>query len=95
MGYQLIEITHDKVEDLSENIEQALRYAGKAMQCIDEIKQQHPGMMGQRRWGNQYGSGRMGMRYPDEMGYRGGGNMGNRQPYPEHPDYGYRDPMMF
>lgn len=35
MLYQVIE---DKVEYLSENLEKGLRYIGKAMQCIDELK---------------------------------------------------------
>ena len=35
-GY-VIEITEDKAERLSENIENAMRYAGKAMQCVDEM----------------------------------------------------------
>lgn len=36
MGY-IIEVTHDKVSDLSENIEKGLRYIGKAMQCVDDL----------------------------------------------------------
>lgn len=36
MGY-IIEISHDKVYDLSENIEKGLRYIGKAMQCVDDL----------------------------------------------------------
>lgn len=96
MGYNLIEISSDKVETLSENIEKGLRYIGKAMQCLDEMKQEE-GMMGERRggrYGNRYGiryGGRMGMREDgmedaDDMHGRGemgmrGGNMGYRDPY--------------
>lgn len=36
MGY-VIKVTHDKVADLSENIEKGLRYIGKAMQCVDAL----------------------------------------------------------
>lgn len=93
-------VEEDKVETLSENIEKGLRYIGKAMQCVEAMKEQE-GMMGQRRWSNQYGSGRIYHRnYPGdpqgnygmrdmpgpEMGYRG--SMGYR-----HPDY--QDPMMY
>lgn len=34
---KIIEITEDKVDRLSEHIEKALRHAGKAMQCIEDL----------------------------------------------------------
>lgn len=34
----IIEITEDKVNALSENIEKALHYAGKAMQCAEAMR---------------------------------------------------------
>lgn len=54
----MIEITEEKASDLSENIEKALKYMGKAMQCIDEAMSQSGGMsernMGER---GSYGLG--------------------------------------
>lgn len=54
----MIEITEDKASDLSENIEKALKYIGKAMQCIDEAMSQSGGM-GERNMGERgnYGLG--------------------------------------
>lgn len=34
----MVEITEDKVCGLYDNIEKGLKYIGKAMQCIDELK---------------------------------------------------------
>ena len=89
MLYQVIE---DKIDMASENIEKALRYAGKAMQCIEEMRKD-PGSMGERRgvrYGNRYG--RMGMRedgmMPDDD-VRAPGNMGMRD------GMGYRDPYYY
>lgn len=50
MSY-IIEVTEDKVDMLSENIEKALRYAGKAMQCIDEMS--HGGYGERGRYGER------------------------------------------
>lgn len=50
MGY-VIKITHEKVADLSENIEKGLRYIGKAMQCVDALME------------DEYGYGERGGRY--------------------------------
>lgn len=47
MGY-IIKISHDKVSDLSENIEKGLRYIGKAMQCIDDLMGEDYGERGGR-----------------------------------------------
>lgn len=42
MSY-MIEITEDKYDELSENIEKGLRFMGKAMQCIDSMKRERMG----------------------------------------------------
>lgn len=34
---KIIEITEDKISSLSEHIEKALRHAGKAMQCVEDM----------------------------------------------------------
>ena len=54
----MIEISDDKASDLSENIEKALKYMGKAMQCIDEAMSLSGGM-GERNMGERgnYGLG--------------------------------------
>lgn len=78
MGY-MIEISTEKKEELAENIEQALHYAGKAMACVEQMAE---GKMGQRM-----GNRRMG--YRDEMDdtdpYMGerryGRRIGMRDPY--------------
>lgn len=59
----MIEITEDKITDLSEHLEKGLRHIGKAMQCIDELSQES--RMGERdRYGNR------GSRYGNRMGNR-------------------------
>lgn len=45
MGH-IIEITEDKMENLSEHIEKGLRHLGKAMQCVDEWMQEGYGERG-------------------------------------------------
>lgn len=81
----MLNFSDDKVTDISENLEQGLRYIGKAMQCVDGMKKER-GMMGQRVYGGRmYHRDDMGMR-DDEIGYRG--YMGYRMP-------DYRDPMMY
>lgn len=50
---RIIEIREDKVSKLGEHIEQALRHAGKAMQCIEEM---------QHGMGERVDYGRYGMR---------------------------------
>ena len=80
MLYQVIE---DKVEYLSENLEKGLRYIGKAMQCIDELK--GGDSMGFRSGGNNMGYREDGYS-DDSMGMRrgrGGYRMGNRSMYRE------------
>lgn len=85
MGYNLIEISSDKLQDMSENIEKGLRYIGKAMQCVDEMQKEHESSMGER----------MGMR----MGVKGTGpysRYGRREydpdMYGERMGMRYRDP---
>lgn len=69
MGY-MIEITEDKVDKVSDNIEKALKYMGKAMQCVEQWMEESEGM-GERSSFGQRGSG-------GSMGSRGGGSMGSR-----------------
>lgn len=42
MGY-MIEITEDKFDELSENVEKMLRYGGKVMSCIDGMRRERMG----------------------------------------------------
>ena len=82
----IIEITENKMEHLAENVEKALKYMGKVMQCVEEMKDSS--RMGERyeddddreeymneRYGNRGsrsdGGGQFGMR-----GSRGGGRYG-------------------
>lgn len=82
MGY-MIEITENKMNKLSEHVEESLRHMGKAMQCIDEWME--GGQMGHRGgYGSRYSGGssmgyrddedweEMNERYEDEMGERRG-----------------------
>ena len=95
----LLQVRDDKVDYLAENIENGLRYLGKAMQCIDEMKQMggisqqrmdgsQYGMSGERRWGNQYGGGYTNRRDYNNQGGQVDGMTGNRMPVPP-----YVDPM--
>ena len=74
----MIEITEDKASDLSENIEKALKYMGKAMQSIDEAMSQSGGMgernMGERNMGERGNYG-LGGAYVTRAS--GGGNAGS------------------
>lgn len=77
MGY-LIEISEQKVNKLSDHIEESLKHLGKAMQCVSEWMEEGEGY-GERNdyRGGSYGDrGRYGNRY-DGMNYRGG-SMGYR-----------------
>lgn len=69
----MIEITEDKASDLSENIEKALKYLGKAMQAIDEAMSQSGGM-GERNMGERGNYG-LGGTYVTRAS--GGGNAGS------------------
>lgn len=85
MGY-IVEITESKMEHLAENAEKMLRYGGKVMQCIDELREQsghmgeRGGGYGERGYGERgYGSGgRYGMREDDYDDDRMGERYGNR-----------------
>lgn len=77
----MIEINENKMHSLAENIEKALRYAGKAMQIIDDAKHSNSGY-NERNDDysydddyddmSRYGS-RMGNRYGERnRNYRGG-----------------------
>lgn len=62
----MIEITEDKMEGLYENAEKMLRYGGKVMSCLDEIKR---GKYGERN------------RMPDYRGRGGRGGMREHEDY--------------
>ena len=72
---RVIEITEDKREKLSHNVEKALKYMGKVMQCLDTLDDEED--MGYRE--NESGGYRGGMGNRQPMGRRrGGGSMGER-----------------
>lgn len=75
MGMVYFQVEEDKVEQVSEHIEQSLRHLGKAMQCVEDMKA--GGMMGQRIGYRNYG-GQMSERDDYERQY-GGGQMGERR----------------
>lgn len=57
MSWKMIQIPSEKMENLSEHIEKALRYAGKAMQCIEEyIYGNDMGERGNYGRGGSYGN---------------------------------------
>lgn len=62
----IIEITEDKLEGLCENAEKMLRYGGKVMSCLDELKR---GKYGERN------------RMPDYRGRGGRGGMREHEDY--------------
>lgn len=71
----VIEITEDKVSHLADTVGKMLHYGGKAMECIEEMREggRHHGRMGYRedeerdydRMGERGGYGRYGMREDD------------------------------
>lgn len=74
----MVKITEDKLEGLSEHIEQGLRHLGKAMQCVDSWMEEggfgHRDNYGMRddeemkrydNYGSRYGM-RSSMRYRDD-----------------------------
>lgn len=79
----LLQVRDDKVDYLAENIENGLRYLGKAMQCVDEMKQmggisqQRMDGMGQQRNGGGYD----GMSGERRWGNQYGGGYTNRRDY--------------
>jgi hypothetical protein len=68
----MIEIEEKKVEKMSECIEKALKYMGKAMQSIDELMSEHD--MGERYMGER---GNYGQGGSSSRGRSGGGSYGN------------------
>lgn len=79
----MIEISENKVNKLSDHIEESLKHLGKAMQCVSEWMEEGEGY-GERNdyRGGSYGNrGRYNNRYDDMMmrdNYRGG-SMGYRE----------------
>lgn len=81
----IIEISENKMEHLGENVEKALKYMGKVMQCVEEMKEhsrigehydeddEYDGRMDERygNRGSRSEGGQFGMR-----GSRGGGRYG-------------------
>lgn len=63
---RIIEITEDKREKLSHNVEKALKYMGKVMQCVESLEEDEE--MGYRENDDYEDRGRMGNRQP--MGRR-------------------------
>ena len=51
MAVIMVKVPSTKIEDLCEDVEKGLRYMGKAMQCLDAIKQEQMG----ERMGNREG----------------------------------------
>ena len=72
MSWKMIQIPGEKVYTLSEHIEKALRHAGKAMQCLDDLMSEHD--MGERYMGERGNYGRGGSSYSS----RTYGSYGNR-----------------
>ncbi len=71
----IIEITESKVEHLADTVGKMLHYGGKAMECIDELRQE--GRMGYRHDDGGY----------DRMGERGYGRYGMRDEDMRPEDY--------
>ena len=63
---RVIEIREDSLRSLSENVEKMLRYAGKSMQCIEDLRGGE--MMGERRdYDREYDRDEERGRYAGEM----------------------------
>lgn len=67
----MIEITEDKLDGLYENAEKMLKYGGKLMSCLDELKQDSQDRYGERN------------RMPDYRGRGGRGGMREHEDYEE------------
>lgn len=80
---RVIEITEKKRDKLSHNVEKALKYMGKVMQCVEELEDEDSDV-GHRDDEDGY-RGRMGNRHP--MGRRYGGDMGEREDWDDDDDY--------
>ncbi len=81
----MIEISCEQKEELTENIEKALHYAGRAMNCIEQMCEADE--IGYRR--GVKGTGRYGMGRRDDMEY----DAPHRNPMGMR--YGYRDPLLY
>lgn len=77
MGYTMIEISENKVEKMSEYVEDMLWAGGELMHCLEKIKEESE--MGERSGSYGMRGGRYGNRNED-MGMRGGsrGSYGSR-----------------
>lgn len=73
MSWKMIQIPSEKVYSLSEHIEKALRHAGKAMQCLEDMMPEHD--MGERYMGERGNYGQGGSSYVN----RSYGSYGNRE----------------
>lgn len=58
----MIEITEDKVDKVSGHIEKALKYMGKAMQCVEQWMEESEGMGERGSYGQRGSGGSMGSR---------------------------------
>lgn len=69
----MVKISDDKIASLSEHVEKGLKYLGKAMQCIEEMKEGE--MFGERdermSFGERRGYGRRDVMEPEEDVVRG------------------------
>lgn len=76
----IIEVTEDKVTHLADTIGKMLHYGGKAMECIEEMRE-----------GSRHAGGHMGYRHDDDgydrMGERSYGRYGMRDEDMHHEDY--------
>lgn len=79
---RVIEITEKKRDKLSHNVEKALKYMGKVMQCVEELEDDDSDM-GYRDDDAGY-RGRMGNRQP--MGRRMRDDMGERDDWDDDDD---------
>ena len=75
---KIIEIKEDKYEDLCENIENGLKFMGKAMQCLEAMKDEG---MDEDMDDEEYGMRGYGMRDGGDGGYGYGmrGGYGRRE----------------
>ena len=72
----IIEIPENKMEHLGENVEKALKYMGKVMQCVEEMKE-HSRMVERYDEDDEY-DGRMNERYGNRGNSSEGGQFGMR-----------------
>ena len=77
MGMMYFQVEEDKIDKISEHLEQGLRHIGKVMQCVEDMKSGGTGMMGQRV--GYRGNGYMGEREDYDRQYNNGSQMGERR----------------